>query len=161
MRALSTALLALGVVQTAAASPTYPAIVQQEAAMDCTPPCTICHQTNDGGFGTVVTEFGLSQLDHGLLGGNSVDLLADTIAAADVAEDDSDGDGTSDLDELAAGFDPNPGDTSLCALTPVYGCFSTTNHAPAGLLGLVSLFVLGVRKRHGWNEVDRSSVRAG
>jgi hypothetical protein len=128
------------------ASATYPAAISTDVGAPCAfTQCTLCHSSNIGGLGTVVTPFGLAMMDAGLTGGLQNDLVP---AALDVlAADgfDSDSDGVSDVDELAAGDDP-AGGTALCdAVTPIYGC---VNHTPglAGALGLV-LAAAATRRR--------------
>jgi hypothetical protein len=132
----------------ALASGNYPGAVADELGMPCTPACTLCHATNAGGAGTVTQDFGMAMVERGLQGGGQVDLLQ---AALDIVRADgldSDGDGMTDVDALAAGNDPNGG-PAFCGeepvATPIYGCFNHTPEAPA-VLGTVAA-LLGVLRR--------------
>lgn len=134
----------------ALASATYPAVLERDLGMPCDPPCTVCHRTNDGGAGTVVTAFGTMLQDRGLQGGGNYELLQELLAEIAADGVDSDDDATPDTDELAGGTDPNPGDARLCdgvVDPPVYGCFSHANVAPTGLLVVAGLAVARVRRR--------------
>jgi hypothetical protein len=128
------------VAPPATATPDYPGIIQDTLGLECAPICTLCHLDPRGGF-NVKTKFGLA------LRGTSTELLGDPLQAGKnddlpVALEalarntctpspgaeprpgkpcDSDGDGTSDIDELKAGRDPNPGGVEFCA-GPRYGC---------------------------------------
>jgi hypothetical protein len=134
-------------IASAWASPTYPGQLVDDLAIPCTPVCTVCHTTNSGGDGTVTADFGLAMIDAGLTGGSDFTALQtalDTLAADGT---DSDGDGTLDVEELSAGYDPNPDGVAFCdVLTPTYGCIGSAVPAPAsgigvlaGLVGLASL----------------------
>jgi hypothetical protein len=121
----------------AAASPIYPGELQDALDLGCAPPCTVCHQTIEGGYGTIRPgSFGAAMLSQGgLVAGDperlrcALSLLApeceETPACADpgrtCADVDSDGDGTNDVQELRDLTDPNneSGDT-FCG--PRYGC---------------------------------------
>ncbi len=72
------------------------------------PPCTACHQSNAGGFGTVTTPHGVALMDAGLMAGNLASLR---VALNTLRDDgtDSDGGGVGDVDELVAGSNPNDG----------------------------------------------------
>lgn len=139
----------LSLVATAAwASGGYPSEVASYLGVPCTPQCTICHATNDGGDGTVIQDFGVALLDRGLTGGSNYTALhtaLDQLAADGV---DSNGDGTPDVDQLASGADPNTGTPFCDVQTPVYGC-STTGAGPAALVGTLTglLVTFGLRRR--------------
>lgn len=145
-------MLPLFVLASAFASSTYPSALADASGMPCTPTCTVCHETNSGGSGTVVQAFGMAMMDRGLTGGSQVDLVTsafDTLSADGV---DSDGDGVTDADELAAGDNPND-DTTFCGgdapLTPTYGCFNSAQSPVTGLavLGAAAVVALGRRRR--------------
>jgi len=142
-------MLALTLLLSAAqASSGFPADIQGELGMACAPQCTVCHTTNGGGGGTVTSAFGMALLDRGLEGGGQEDLLFAALAQLDADGVDSDNDGTSDIDALTAGDNPNGGDPycgDTAPPTPVYGCF---NHTPgiAGL-GIIAAIAAGTRRR--------------
>lgn len=144
-----TLLLAVG---SAAASPGYPAEVEAYLGAPCTPQCTICHQDNGGGDGTVVQPFGEAMMAAGLTGGSNYDALHTALDQLAADGTDSSGSGTSDIDALTAGLDPNTGN-SFCGIDPpTYGC-ATTGGARAlwptiaGLLGAVGAVWRGRRGR--------------
>jgi uncharacterized protein (TIGR03382 family) len=118
----------------ALASFNYPAALQAEVGVDCAPTCTVCHATADGGTGTVTQGFGVAMQGAGLTGGGDEAGLRAAVAALSDDGTDSDGDGTSDVDALAAGLDPNTGavfcgEGAVPVETPTYGC---VQHAPVG-----------------------------
>lgn len=134
---LLSALVIFGAAARVDASESYPGVMQEELDMPCAPPCTVCHQSNQGGVGTIKPDsFGAAVLDRGLrfrddacipevlaavesgAMGNACEGMLDTSSGTAV---DSDQDGTSDVQELREGTDPNgSANASLCALT--YGC---------------------------------------
>lgn len=116
--------------------------------MPCAPQCTICHQTSQGGRGTVTKPFGKKMFTmYGLDPGNpdSVEgaLTADVLEGAD-----SDGDGVCDFDELLRGTNPSiAGDAPLCG--PESGCFARVAPHPtddtdniAGFAGIAAALAL-------------------
>jgi hypothetical protein len=116
----------------AAASGNYPSAVQAEADIPCAPTCTVCHATNAGGGGTVTQPFGEAMMARGLTGGGNADALVTALAQLDADAVDSDGDGSTDVDALRAGQNPNDG-VPFCGDSvveaPEYGCLQ---HARAG-----------------------------
>jgi len=143
---LVVAVLAGGAAQ---ASPTFPAEIRAHLGLSYTPPCTLCHNTPSGGFGTVTTPFGKSMMARGLVAENlqSLDTALDALAAEMT---DSDGDGVPDIPELKNGTDPNvPGGGG----TPVsYGCFDVSGQrgSPLGLLPLaLALLLFRARRARG------------
>lgn len=140
------------VLASAWASSSYPGDVESELGMDCVPLCTLCHETNGGGTGTVTQEFGMAMMDRGLVGGGNASSLVSALSAMTTDGVDSDADGTIDTDELSAGLNPN-GDTDYCAvggpepLVAKYGCFNSAQ-APASALGIFASFLaFGLVKR--------------
>ncbi len=99
------------------------------------PACALCHQGGVTGRGTVTTPFGAALRERGLLANDEASLATAWAAMRGV---DSDGDGTTDTDELTSGADPNAGATTL---TPEYGC-TTTPSWP-----LVAMLVACLRRR--------------
>lgn len=139
------------VLASAWASSSYPGDIESELGMGCVPQCTLCHETNGGGSGTVIQEFGMAMMDRGLTGGSNASALTSALAAMTSDGVDSDADGTIDTDELSAGQNPNGG-ADYCAggvepLTPKYGCFNSAQ-APASALGIFASFLaFGLVKR--------------
>ena len=156
------AMSSLGFARTARASSDYPPALQ--AALDkaypatkhCVPLCTACHNTTAGGPGNI-NVFG-AQLEHfGLLPGNAalVDVAVQALVAA-TPPPDSDGDGTSDVDELNAGDSPSiAGPAGIGQFCPdiAYGCGAHIAAAPPkdrlSLIpaALVSLGLIAMRRR--------------
>lgn len=144
---MSALLLSLLLPVAAEASLIYPTILEEETEAACTPACTACHDSLQGGEGTVVQPFGEALMDRGLTGSDH-ELLITLIDEIAADGQDVDGDGISDVDELAAGGDPNPGDATFCDVElPRYGCFSHTGHAPGVLLALLAGLVTVLRSR--------------
>ncbi len=157
MNTLKTSLLSLAFsawASSAAASPDYPGLLQEQLDMPCVTQCTVCHRDTGGGRGTVVTSFGVAMIEEGLRGNDST-TMAKAIAGMDAGQYDSDGDGNSDLNELREGNNPNQsGDGLLCAQ---YGCGAhvapagettpTAGFILGGLLGLAALRMRSVRRR--------------
>ncbi|MEO7036147.1 MAG: hypothetical protein ABI548_19565 [Polyangiaceae bacterium] len=117
--ALLCGLATLGLARSAEASPTYPPFLQ--AALEkqlmvplCIPQCTACHLTNLGGFGNL-NSFGTNLHKTIAMGGGNLQALgseADVGAAVTAyftaaPMGDSDGDGTSDADEIKKGDSPS------------------------------------------------------
>jgi hypothetical protein len=108
---------ALLVSRAALATPDFPGVIQQQLNLSTQPPCTICHQTDAGGFGTATKPFALYLKSRGLAPFDEQSLIT-ALAAAEAEHHDSNGNGVPDIDELKAGHDPNAG----AGDTPQYGC---------------------------------------
>jgi hypothetical protein len=91
----------------AIASPTYPGAIASALDVPCEPQCTLCHTRASGGFGTVNMPFGRTARMTEGLECCSPATLGETLEALRVAGTDSDGDGTPDIEEIAALTDPN------------------------------------------------------
>lgn len=150
-------LLALPLLgNVALASSVYPSDIEAAVGSCKPPPCVVCHETNGGGDGTVTRDFGQAMMSRGLTGGSAHDLLNSALDRMTADAVDSDGDGTIDVDELAAGSDPNPGGVAFCdQLSPVYGCVGVqasvvplgAEPAAAGAALLAGLLVAARRRR--------------
>ena len=140
-------MLFLLVVALARASSPYPAAVDSQLGMPCTPACTICHTTNAGGGGTVTRPFGIAAMDRGLEGGAQTDRLFAALDALQTDAVDSDGDGVTDVDALINGDDPNGGPALCDAISPQYGCFNHASSAWSLPGAFVAAFVLRRRAR--------------
>jgi hypothetical protein len=126
---LLSSLTLLAAPASALASQEYPGELQRVAAMPCVPSCTLCHVDTSGGTGTVIKPFGRAMSAKGLPPQDESQVEPALRALAD-ENTDSDGDGASDLAELAQGQDPNlSGDVSVCG--PEFGCAGV---APTGRL---------------------------
>jgi hypothetical protein len=132
------------------ASGTYPDAVATELGMACVPTCNLCHESALGG-GLAPQPFAMAMKANGLTGGSNTSALTTALDALAADGTDSDEDGTPDVDELAAGSNPND-DSAFCGEAavpgPTYGCFNTAGVAPGALgvlVGLAALLRRGVR----------------
>jgi hypothetical protein len=122
----------------AAASQEYPSALEESLNMPCVPQCTVCHATELGGAGTSIQPFATSVKQAGALGAN-VDSLLTALATLQAAGKDTDGDMNPDIDELAAGEDPNEaGAARICG--PVYGCGAHVSRTPPSRNGAAWAF---------------------
>lgn len=132
--AMATAMAWLSVVaREASASPSYPAVVKETWALAREPECTLCHATSSGGTGTVVTYFGRHMQALGVTA-EKPSALAQALEFDRAQGTDSDGSGTSDYDDLAAGRSPNagPGPVADAGLRPEHGCAIRRGSSPPG-----------------------------
>jgi hypothetical protein len=118
--------------------------------MQTQPPCRLCHIQGTTGPGTIQTPFGVSMLAHGLSGDNS--SVCTALAALDADHVDSDGDGMTDVYEIASGAgDPNTAANVSWSNepTPTYGCAIGAGRRwlLATVSTLVGLVVLRRRRR--------------
>jgi hypothetical protein len=137
----------------AAASPAYPAVVEETWALARAPECTICHATSSGGTGTVVTYFGRHLQELGVTA-ESPSTLAQALELDRAQGTDSDGSGTTDYEDLAAGRSPNagPGPVADGGLRPEHGCATTTDSPRSGdtlFVVALSSAAVGLRRRRG------------
>jgi hypothetical protein len=136
-------LVALGLMTgSALASPEYPTVVRNTVGMECTPDCTLCHQSTPGTGSPITQPFALDTLlsnsPTGFLQAANPELLEDTLVAAMAANPppDADTDGIPDFVELTGSqittdqltTNPNVADTAdvpsanICPPEPKYGC---------------------------------------
>ncbi len=117
------------------------------------PACTICHETNAGGFGTITKAHGISLQDAGLVAAD-LTSLDDALDALEADGTDSDGGGVGDVDELRAGTDPNIGDDDDSDPTgtgPVqfgFGCNAGAGAGDVAAFLFVGLAFWRSRRRH-------------
>ena len=142
------------VSRSAMASPPYPAIVQQQWSVPATPACTLCHATDSGGTGTVVTYFGRQMQAFGLRAEDESSLI-EALVRDKSEHTDSDGDGEPDYDSLVSGKSPNsgPGPKGGGPPAPEWGCAIGKMHAKSAPATSV-FFILGfalclsLRRKH-------------
>ncbi len=116
---------------SAEASPEYPSIIAEAVGASSPPPCTVCHDSPSGGFGTA-TKLLAKYLESRGLSASDEGSLRTALAAAKGEKSDSDKDGVSDTDELKAGSDPNAAGSS--GPPPAeYGCGNVSGARPANV----------------------------
>jgi MYXO-CTERM domain-containing protein len=135
--------LVFSVAGLASASPNYPDVVKEVAGSSCAPTCLLCHSTNPGKAGSVIspgqgtlfakTDVNSTMLRPGIAPAQSDDAIRAAFIRmrdgdATTAPTDADGDGESDFAELAKDVNPNPGNEELCEIQ--YGCGARV--APTG-----------------------------
>lgn len=141
---------------------TYPEEIKAHLVLNFDPPCTLCHATNEGGLGTVVTLFGKSMMGEGLTTNfSSLDTALERMATDNV---DSNGDGTSDIDQLKRSLDPNTGARYTSTGPQQYGCGARVATRPPSRMGNIVLFVglsvaCLVRRKRGATLCRSPSVR--
>ena len=114
--------LVVGVTGTASASSTYPDIVKKtwnisgNLAGASAQGCTLCHQNDEGGFGTATRPFGKTMLSQHAIGATP-DSLPGALNRDRALALDSDGDKVSDYQELAIDR-TNPNDPKSFKLLP-------------------------------------------
>ena len=140
------ALAVLGAVSTASAHPTSPGVIQDQLGAPCAPQCSLCHVSAQGGdalrgegpvgyvgphqgYGQFITNLLYQQKPYAIDADlelktklKGLEKLPCNAGDADTGICDSDGDGTSDIDELKAGDDPDEKGHGNGAICPKYGC---------------------------------------
>ncbi len=155
-------LVGVGLPRTARATPNFPDAIKTHLMLAAAPPCSICHNGGITGRGTVTTPFGKSMRAHGLVAFDETSLVAALDQLTGPPATDSVGDGTSDIDDLKAGRNPNVPDGDGGAnvhveepVIPAYGCGAHVVPTrdvgdPWAALGalLVASALLANRRRH-------------
>jgi hypothetical protein len=155
LRTLALASAVALVARASHASQDYPSVIADKLMVPA-PDCTLCHRDNNGGTGTVVTQFGLSMMAFGAMGKNPASL-EQALDADSASGCDSDGDGLPDIPELMAGTDPSDGPGGTCgAPGPKHGCGATIGRRETGrqfgaslTLFAAALLAYGARRRQG------------
>ncbi len=134
----------------------YPELIRQQLGLGHTPACQLCHNTSNGGFGTVTTPFGRTMMGLGLtaVSPTSLQMALDQAKAQRV---DSDNDGDADIDEIVAGADPNDrgsaqrdgGTTPGANADPIpeYGCTISRAAPGRGALMVIAGGLIAFRRR--------------
>lgn len=99
-----TLMVALALGAAAEAKEEFPREMARHLAAASDPLCGVCHQDGKTGKDTLVTPFAWAMRARGMAGQDTLLGALDRVRADAV---DSDGDGTTDVDELIAGSDPN------------------------------------------------------
>lgn len=143
----------------AAASPTFPAAVQDHLDLTCKPDCTTCHTRPEGGLGTARQPFGLAMQRAGLTAGQPSKIPA----ALDRLEDDSsdvDADGTTDIEELVKGTNPNlDGDEPLKCLDESTGDGGGCALERSGRARAAGWLVAGLLLAAAWRKKNTRDLR--
>jgi hypothetical protein len=113
--------LAMSLALRAGAEPTFPEAVQEAADIPCSPTCVLCHTAIPGTLLNLKQPFGLAVLANGVKRGDPSSMNT-VVANLREKKTDSDGDGKIDVDELAAGANPNDPDPNAELCGPLYGC---------------------------------------
>ncbi|HET7541073.1 MAG TPA: thrombospondin type 3 repeat-containing protein [Polyangiaceae bacterium] len=120
-RALRVGLLVGSFSVHAHAEPEFPGAIQDAANIPCTPTCLLCHTAIPGSASNLNMHFAQTVIANGVEPGNPESLNA-VVAKLRANMVDTDGDGQLDVDELAAGTDPNSADPRAELCGPTYGC---------------------------------------
>lgn len=156
-------LLIIAAPALSGATPNFPGAVQTDLELSFVPQCTLCH---DGapGKGTVTQPFGLSMRARGLVPGDA-GTLSRALDALEAEGKDSNCNGTTDIEDLKGGHDPNTGAVidgsdkpALEATTcgdgpeiPTYGCgaqiAASSAFPPGGAAAVAALLGLSLVRR--------------
>jgi hypothetical protein len=149
---------------SASASITFPPLIQSELALAKAPDCTLCHRSDVGGVGTVTRPFGRTMMTQFGLSSANLAALRAGLAGSEAAHFDSDGDGTSDIEELRLGSDPNVGASGMEAAPdvplPQTGCALNARSPASGVAALAVVLVgLGLMRRSSARATRTSRIR--
>jgi hypothetical protein len=104
LSALAPALALAAAPGLAAASPAYSTQLARRVGRTTEPPCGVCHAADPAADVAALTPFGQALRDRGFTDGTNLIAAFDRLASERV---DSDGDRSTDADELGWGGDPN------------------------------------------------------
>jgi len=119
----------LFVALRASAEQSFPGAIKEAGSIPCTPTCLLCHTEIPGSIGNLKQPFGLTVLGNGIVPGHP-ESMHTVVANLRSKMVDTDGDGKLDVDELAAGSDPNKKDPNAEICGPTYGCGAHVAAAP-------------------------------
>lgn len=118
---LATTLVAGG----AHATPNFPGAIQRQLSATAPPACRICHVDGITGLGTVNTPFGKNMRERGLEAYDEPSLVTALAALERDRIDSSRGRGTTDIEALRRGGDPNSTSAGTALGESDYGCGAT------------------------------------
>lgn len=125
----------------ALATSNFPGVIQTHLALAKQPECKVCHSGGITASGTVTTAFGTSMRGRGLKKFDEASLKT-ALDALKAEKTDSNKDGTTDIDALVAGADPNVSTANADTAEPVeYGCANVSGSSPGALF--TALLVAG------------------
>jgi hypothetical protein len=138
---------------TAHATPNFPGAIQTHLKAPSPPTCEVCH-VGQKSSGTVTTLFGVSMRGRGLVKYDEASLRT-ALDALKAEKTDSNKDGTTDIDALTAGNDPNAssgdGGAGIVPAAPIeYGCANMSGQPRtnrASLYGSLALLAVAVMRR--------------
>ncbi len=150
MRILLATLLVVAALMPARAhaTPNFPPAIVSHLGAKRSPACRICHVNGLTGLSTVNTPFGLNLRTRGVLAYDEKSLVAALDALRAERIDSSGGRGSSDIDVLTAGGDPNSKTPSADLEDPIYGCGATfARRSAATVLPPSILLLLALARR--------------
>lgn len=150
MRALllSTILAATLLAGGAHATPNFPGAIQRQLSASAPPACRICHVDGITGLGTVNTPFGKNMRARGLEAYDEPSLVTALAAMEREGIDSSKGRGTTDIEALRRGGDPNSTSPGSALGEPDYGCGATfARRAKGSWTPLAAIALLSALRR--------------
>ena len=153
--ALGAGLLVSSLALHARAEPTFPGAIQEAAGIPCTPTCLLCHFTIPGEDSNWHQPFGDAVVANGLKPGEPASLNT-VVANLRSKMVDSDGDGKLDVDELAAGTNPNDPAPGAEVCGPQYGCGAHIAPPPPAQRAPIMWWLVTALALAGWVALRRS-----